>query len=182
MPPPYYRARYYHTDLQRFISEDPIGFRGGDVNVYAYVRNRPVSTTDPLGLWAAWFHRQTTRDAATNCGMSDADADALADATRAQDFMFFGLLPSLSTLSPWSAKHGMPGGRPNRHHEHCLTRSGRATCWRGVPRPSMSTSLCRRVRAKNRIRRSACASAAWAPRGRCGGRLAVKWPERRARR
>ena|SRR5437867_3163297 len=109
MPPPYYRARYYHTDLQRFISEDPIGFRGGDVNVYAYVRNRPVSTTDPLGLWAAWFHRQTTRDAATNCGMSGADADALADATRAQDFMFFGLLPSFSMLSPSGAKHRRPG-------------------------------------------------------------------------
>ncbi len=41
--------------------------------------------------------------------MSDADADALADATRAQDFMLFGLVPSFSTLSPWSAKHGMPG-------------------------------------------------------------------------
>jgi hypothetical protein len=41
--------------------------------------------------------------------MSDADADALADATRAQDFMFFGLLTSFSTLSPWSAKHAMPG-------------------------------------------------------------------------
>ena len=38
----YYRARYYHTDLQRFISEDPIGFRGGDVNLYAYVINRPT--------------------------------------------------------------------------------------------------------------------------------------------
>jgi uncharacterized protein RhaS with RHS repeats len=102
-------ARYYHPGLQRFISEDPIGFRGGDVNVYAYVRNRPVTTTDPLGLWAPGFHRQTTRDVATNCGMSDADADALADATRAQDFMFFGLLPSFSMLSPSSAKHGMPG-------------------------------------------------------------------------
>ena len=105
----YYRSRYYHPILQRFISEDPIGFRGGDVNVYAYVRNRPLTATDPLGLWAPWFHRQMTRDAAKNCGMSDADADVLADATRAQDFMFFGLLPSFSTLSPWSAKHGMPG-------------------------------------------------------------------------
>jgi uncharacterized protein RhaS with RHS repeats len=36
--------------LQRFISEDPIGFFGGDVNLYAYVRNDPLSFTDPLGL------------------------------------------------------------------------------------------------------------------------------------
>jgi len=46
----YYRARYYHTDLQRFISEDPIGFDGGDLNLYAYVRNAPLDLTDPLGL------------------------------------------------------------------------------------------------------------------------------------
>jgi RHS repeat-associated protein len=105
----YYRARYYHPALQRFISEDPIGFRGGDVNLYAYVGNTPLIATDPSGLWAPWFHRQMTRGAAKNCGMADADADALADATRAQDFTPFGLLPSSSALSPSSAKHGMPG-------------------------------------------------------------------------
>src|SRR6266850_4501713 len=46
----YYRARYYHTDLQRFISEDPVGFMGGDFNLYAYVRNTPTRFRDPLGL------------------------------------------------------------------------------------------------------------------------------------
>jgi RHS repeat-associated protein len=46
----YYRARYYHPGLQRFISEDPIGFAGEDVNPYAYVRNNPLGNRDPLGL------------------------------------------------------------------------------------------------------------------------------------
>jgi RHS repeat-associated protein len=46
----YYRARYYHPQLQRFIGEDPIRFEGGDVNLYAYVANNPVRWTDPLGL------------------------------------------------------------------------------------------------------------------------------------
>src|SRR5712664_5014386 len=32
----FYRARYYNPQLQRFISEDPIEFSGGDVNLYAY--------------------------------------------------------------------------------------------------------------------------------------------------
>jgi RHS repeat-associated protein len=32
----YYRARYYSPELQRFISEDPIGLEGGDVNFYLY--------------------------------------------------------------------------------------------------------------------------------------------------
>jgi RHS repeat-associated protein len=45
----YYRARYYSPKLQRFISEDPIEFAGGDVNLYAYVKNRPLLFTDPLG-------------------------------------------------------------------------------------------------------------------------------------
>jgi len=46
----YYRARYYHPTLQRFISEDPLGFFGGDTNLYAYVLNSPPGYIDPLGL------------------------------------------------------------------------------------------------------------------------------------
>ena len=46
----YYRARYYHPGLQRFISEDPIEFAAGDVNLYAYVGNSPLVFVDQLGL------------------------------------------------------------------------------------------------------------------------------------
>ena len=46
----YYRARYYDPQLKRFITEDPIGLRGG-INVYAYVGNKPANRKDPLGLW-----------------------------------------------------------------------------------------------------------------------------------
>jgi RHS repeat-associated protein len=46
----YYRARYYHPALQRFISEDPIGFAAGDVNLYAYVANAPLDFSDPSGM------------------------------------------------------------------------------------------------------------------------------------
>jgi len=52
----YYRARYYSPTLQRFISEDPIGFAGGDVNFYAYVGNNPIRYIDPRGL--EWFHQE----------------------------------------------------------------------------------------------------------------------------
>ena len=45
----YYRARYYNPVLQHFISEDPIEFEGGDVNLYAYIWNDPVNYTDPSG-------------------------------------------------------------------------------------------------------------------------------------
>jgi len=49
----YYRARFYSTSAGRFISEDPIGFRGG-INAYSYVTDDPVSFTDPTGL-ALWI-------------------------------------------------------------------------------------------------------------------------------
>jgi RHS repeat-associated protein len=45
----FYRARYYSPALQRFISEDPIEFNGGDTNLYAYVANSPTGFTDPSG-------------------------------------------------------------------------------------------------------------------------------------
>lgn len=46
----YYRARYYQPQLQRFISEDPLDFNGGDWNLYAYVANDPILYVDPYGL------------------------------------------------------------------------------------------------------------------------------------
>lgn len=44
-----YRARYYDTSIGRFISQDPIGFRGG-ANFYRYVFNSPTGLVDPWGL------------------------------------------------------------------------------------------------------------------------------------
>jgi RHS repeat-associated protein len=43
------RARYYNPQLQRFISADPIGFKGG-INDYAYVGGSPTNFVDPAGL------------------------------------------------------------------------------------------------------------------------------------
>jgi RHS repeat-associated protein len=46
----HYRARYYSPVQQRFLSEDPLGVGGGDVNLYAYVAGNPITNTDALGL------------------------------------------------------------------------------------------------------------------------------------
>ncbi len=48
----YMRARFYDPEVGRFISKDPIGFAGGDLNLYAYVFNNPVNEIDPLGLYS----------------------------------------------------------------------------------------------------------------------------------
>lgn len=43
------RYRYYDTAIRRFISEDPLGVKGG-INLYAYVGNNPINYIDPFGL------------------------------------------------------------------------------------------------------------------------------------
>jgi RHS repeat-associated protein len=45
----YNRARYYNPAWGRFISEDPLGFGGGDVNLYAYAGGNPINFNDPTG-------------------------------------------------------------------------------------------------------------------------------------
>lgn len=48
----YFRNRYYDSSAGRFLSEDPIGYAGGDADLYRYVGDSPVSTGDPNGTWA----------------------------------------------------------------------------------------------------------------------------------
>jgi RHS repeat-associated protein len=45
----FHRARYFSPALGRFISQDPIGFRGG-INLYAYANNAPIDFADACGL------------------------------------------------------------------------------------------------------------------------------------
>ena len=42
--------RWYDSQTGRWISQDPIGFGGGDANLYRYVGNSPTNATDPSGL------------------------------------------------------------------------------------------------------------------------------------
>src|SRR5208337_941602 len=47
----YYRARYYDPQSGRFLSEDPIGYKGG-INFYSYVGNSSAMLIDPKGNYA----------------------------------------------------------------------------------------------------------------------------------
>ncbi len=51
----YVRARTLNTLQGRWMTQDPIGFKGGDINLYRYVNNRPTVLVDPIGLfpWVA---------------------------------------------------------------------------------------------------------------------------------
>jgi RHS repeat-associated protein len=41
--------RWYDAVVGRWLSQDPIGFGGGDANLYRYVQNDPTNAADPAG-------------------------------------------------------------------------------------------------------------------------------------
>ena len=51
----YIRNRWYDPSTANWMSPDPLGFGGGDWNVYRYVKNNPVNTADPSGMQAPFF-------------------------------------------------------------------------------------------------------------------------------
>jgi RHS repeat-associated protein len=51
----YVRARHLDTRAGRWMTEDPIGFMGGDGNILRYVRSSPTTNIDPSGTQSAPF-------------------------------------------------------------------------------------------------------------------------------
>jgi len=45
----------------QWMSPDPIGYEGGDVNLYRFVGNDPVNRVDPMGLWDLKFQTDLTQ-------------------------------------------------------------------------------------------------------------------------
>jgi RHS repeat-associated protein len=62
----YYRARYYDSEVGRFIGQDPIGFEAKDTNLYRYVENNPTSNIDPSGTVIVEFRLRRVAAIGTN--------------------------------------------------------------------------------------------------------------------
>jgi RHS repeat-associated protein len=45
----YIRQRWYDPVAQRFLTQDPLGFGGGDTNLFRYAGNDPINNDDPSG-------------------------------------------------------------------------------------------------------------------------------------
>lgn len=104
----FYRARYYSSTLQRFVSEDPIRFNGG-VNFYAYANESPTSLIDPLGLFAMGGRNCGNKAAnnGRNCTTGSASklqyVAASAEVSAMTAEFFSGLGPGNLTFDPNSA-------------------------------------------------------------------------------
>jgi RHS repeat-associated protein len=66
-------TRDYDAETGRWTAKDPIGFSGGDSNLYAYVMNDPINFADPDGLyrlprWLEDLDLSTAADFSTGFG------------------------------------------------------------------------------------------------------------------
>ncbi|GAB5407028.1 MAG: hypothetical protein Aurels2KO_52590 [Aureliella sp.] len=82
----HYRARMYDASLGRFCSKDPIGFYGGQSNLFAYVRGQSLHHRDPFGLW----EHLATYGGPTRCGAYVHPQWVLAFVEPSTDFEFGG--------------------------------------------------------------------------------------------
>lgn len=98
----FYRARWYDPHLGRFMSEDPVGLKGGDTNIYSYAGNNPIGFSDPTGLWSPEAHREIIHRAFKGC-LSDAQMDKLQDASETMD----GMLNGGGWMERYAYQHGM---------------------------------------------------------------------------
>ena len=102
----YYRARYYSSALSRFISQDPIGLGGGDLNFYTYAGNSPANQSDPSGLWSTDAHNQMIRNALYPCGVPDQDIREIEEGSKYVDENFQG--------AEYAYMHAMSNGTTNQ--------------------------------------------------------------------
>jgi hypothetical protein len=68
-----------------FLTKDPIGFAGGDVNLFRYTRNNPINFVNPFGLYGIDVHLHLTYKWALQVGIDPDTAWKIAWANQSMD-------------------------------------------------------------------------------------------------
>ena len=79
--------RYYDPEAGRYTQTDPIGFEGGDVNLYGYVGGKSVNFIDPLGL--AYFSYRPLGGAIGLLGVIGGHTDDIDNTVIGHEQLFF---------------------------------------------------------------------------------------------
>jgi RHS repeat-associated protein len=97
----HFGAREYDPQIGRWVSKDPIGFDGGQTNIYVYVGNDPINGADATGLG--------------ECGDAVLNAVAVCGALGAGAALAVAAAPesggaSVVAYTAWSSAGGFFGG------------------------------------------------------------------------
>ena len=95
----YYRNRYYHGVLGRFVTRDPIGYEAGDLSLYQYAGGMPRALADPFGLSS--IHGAVAKW--TAAGMTPEEIGALLGSAHVVDSILSGRGGSVRPLPPSSS-------------------------------------------------------------------------------
>jgi RHS repeat-associated protein len=92
-------ARDYDPETGRWTSKDPIGFAGGDLNLYGYVANDPINGNDSSGLYRVDVHYHKTKQWAMEEGFLESEAEVIAAANQGHDAGWWQPFNGLSAFS-----------------------------------------------------------------------------------
>ena len=106
-------ARWYNPEIGRWISKDPIGFAGGDTNLYSYVSGDPMSYIDPTGL-VCEYSQGTGRMRCTNtAGVEYYNEVGYAGTGFGRNNSDFQSIPSVGPLPQGTYTVGSTRNSPN---------------------------------------------------------------------
>jgi uncharacterized protein RhaS with RHS repeats len=85
------RARWYDPSTGMFLSTDPLGVAGGDLNLYGYVGRDPINASDPTGTCIR------ARSQSSDPGLTPCEGAAFGFAS----IFSSAIAPSLTTTLFW---------------------------------------------------------------------------------
>lgn len=123
-------ARDYDPETGRWTIKDPIGFKGGDTNHYAYVGNDPVNAVDPLGLMTICIDGKAKKDFSKYPGYIQVaasyimQADSLEEAALTANSVYSGMNAEYQRTGVWT--QSLENHRNAEHYMFALYWADRA--------------------------------------------------------